>query len=188
MLRKITGIILLLIFTFCGTYAIAERGTPLNQEVLRLHVIANSDSSSDQALKLQVKDQVVKMMKAEFINLDNAEEARIRAEKQIPFIKADAEKIIREQGYNYPVEVYVGEYDFPVKSYGNIIFPAGNYPAVRIVIGDGAGKNWWCVLFPPLCMVSSSDKGLSLDTPEEAEVTFKCLELIPKGIKFGLSN
>lgn len=188
MRRKITGILLLLIFTFCGTYGIAEGDTNLKQEVLRLHVIANSDSSCDQALKLQVKDQVVKIMKKEFTNFNNAEEARNRAEEQIPFIKAQAEMVIHEQGYNYPVEVYVGEFDFPIKSYGNIIFPAGKYSAVRIVIGDGEGKNWWCVLFPPLCMVSSSDKGLSLDTPEEAQVTFKCLELIPKGIRFGLPD
>lgn len=188
MRSKITGIILLFVFTFCGTYTIAEGKKPLNQEVLRLHVIANSDSGHDQALKLQVKDEVVKIMKQEFIDFNNADQARNRAEEQIPFIKAQAERVIHERGYNYPVEVYVGEFDFPVKSYGNIIFPAGKYSAVRIVIGDGAGKNWWCVLFPPLCMVSSSDKGLSLDTSEEAQVTFKCLELFPKGIRFELSD
>lgn len=184
MLKKFTGIILIICFVFCGTFALAEGNKPLNREVLRLHVIANSDSSSDQALKLQVKDQVIKAMKAEFSALESADEARDHAIMRMPLIKAEAEKTIREQGYDYPVQVYVGEYDFPVKSYGNIIFPAGRYPAVRIVIGQGAGKNWWCVLFPPLCMVSSSEKGISLDTPEEAEVTLKCLELLPKGLKF----
>ncbi|HNX28869.1 MAG TPA: stage II sporulation protein R [Syntrophomonadaceae bacterium] len=188
MLKKISIIIILFVFTFCGTNVLAEYNTPLNKEVLRLHVIANSDSSEDQELKLQVKDHVVKMMQAEFIDLASAEEAYIQAEEQIPFIKAEAEKVIYAEGYDYPVEVYVGEYDFPVKSYGNIVFPAGNYQAVRIVIGEGTGKNWWCVLFPPLCLVASSDKGLCLDSPKEAEVTFKCLELIPKGIKFNSAD
>lgn len=184
MLKKSIGIILVICFVLCGTYALAEGNKPLNSEVLRLHVIANSDSSSDQALKLQVKDQVVKVMKAEFSDMESAEEAFAHATMRMPMIKAEAEKVVREQGYDYPVNVYVGEYDFPVKSYGNIIFPAGSYPAVRVVIGQGSGKNWWCVLFPPLCMVSSSEKGISLDTPEEAEVTLKCLELIPQGLKF----
>ena len=184
MKRKLQIILVLFIFIVGSFYSVSVNGAPLNQEVLRLHVIANSDSLEDQQLKLQVKDQLVKMMQAQFTNLNNAEAARIKAEEMIPALKAEAENIIRQEGYTYPVEVLVGEYDFPVKSYGNIVFPAGHYPAVRIIIGEGTGKNWWCVLFPPLCLVASSDKGLSLDSPEEAEVTFKCLELIPKGMKF----
>jgi len=178
-------IVLSSLFLFClgGINALAQQESLVNQDVLRLHVIANSDSIEDQQLKLMVKDRVVKLIQAEFKELNNSEEAFLLAEKKISYIKTEAEKIVHQQGYTYPVDVYVGNYDFPVKSYGNIIFPAGNYPAVKIIIGDGKGKNWWCVLFPPLCLVSSSDKGLSLDSPQEAEVTFKCLELIPKGIR-----
>lgn len=183
MLKKLIGIILIIGFVIGGTYQSAAGNNPLDKEILRLHVIANSDRSGDQALKLLVKDRVVNLMKAEFAELNNADEAESKAIKKIPRIKAEAQEVIRENGYDYPVQVTVGKYDFPVKSYGNIILPAGNYSAVRIVIGEGQGKNWWCVLFPPLCMVSSSEKGLCLDTPEEAEITFKCLELLPQGLK-----
>lgn len=188
MLKKIIAMLLLMLFSLGGTNTIAQNESSFNQEVLRLHVIANSDSDDDQQLKLLVKDRIVSLMQAEFTELNSSKEAVLLAEKRIPYIKAEAEKIVYAQGYNYPVEIYVGNYDFPVKSYGNIILPAGNYPAVRVIIGEGQGKNWWCVLFPPLCLVSSSDKGLSLDNPEEAEITFKCLELIPQGIKSKFAN
>ena len=64
-----------------------------------------------------------------------------------------------------------------------MVFPQGKYQAVRVVIGEGQGKNWWCVLFPPLCLVSSEDRGMSLNSPQEAQITFKCLELLPQGVK-----
>lgn len=158
---------------------------PLQDSVLRLHVIANSDSSEDQALKLKVKDEIVKFMRQEFKGAESEEEAVLIAKKNREEIKKMALRVIEEEGFSYPVEVYVDKFGFPVKSYGNLVFPAGEYEAVKVVIGEGEGKNWWCVLFPPLCIVSSSDKGLSLDSPEEARVTLKCLELLPKGVKFG---
>jgi len=99
-----------------------------------------------------------------------------------------AESIVASRGYDYPVAVYIGQFDFPTKSYGNVVFPQGRYEAVRVVLGEGEGKNWWCVLFPPLCMVSSSDQGLSLDSPAQAKVSLKCLELIPRGMKVKLSG
>ncbi len=185
MYKKIVGIIIILTSFGAAGLVAANQGEPLAESVLRLHVIAHSDDPADQALKLAVKDDIVTMMKPEFTGVDNANEARSAARQNIPRIKAAAEARIRANGYDYPVEVTVGEYDFPTKSYGNIIFPAGKYPAVRVIIGEGQGKNWWCVLFPPLCLVSSSDQGLSLDSPQEAQVTFKCLELLPKGVKFG---
>ncbi len=188
MIKKIIVLVSLFFFCLGGINTLAQQEPKVNQEVLRLHVIANSDSIEDQQLKLKVKDRIVKLMQVEFKELNNSEEAFLLAEQKIPDLKTEAEKIVHAEGYEYPVDVYVGNYDFPVKSYGNIIFPAGNYQAVKIIIGEGKGKNWWCVLFPPLCLVSSSDKGLSLDSPQEAEVTFKCLELIPKGIRFKLAD
>lgn len=158
---------------------------PLEDSVLRLHVIANSDNREDQALKLKVKDEIVKLMREEFKVAKSEEEAVLIAKKNREEIKKVALRVIEEEGFSYPVEVYIDKFEFPVKSYGNLVFPAGEYEAVKVVIGEGEGKNWWCVLFPPLCLVSSSDKGLSLDSPEEAKVTLKCLELLPKGVKFG---
>jgi stage II sporulation protein R len=183
MYKKLLGIIVILATVFSAGLVVAGQGEPLSQSVLRLHVIANSDDPADQALKIAVKDEIVVMMKQEFTDINNVTEAREMAEQDIPRIKALAESTIRAHGYEYQVEVKVGEYDFPTKSYGNMVFPSGKYQAVRVIIGEGQGKNWWCVLFPPLCLVSAADQGLSLSSPQQAQVTFKCLELLPKGVK-----
>ena len=188
MIKNLTTIILVLFTTLLGSYAYMACHQPLNRSVLRLHVVANSDSPADQALKLEIKDQIVTQMGKEFKDVDSAQEARRIAISKKAEIKEVAETMVASRGYDYPVEVYVGEFEFPTKSYGNLVFPQGRYEAVRVVLGEGEGKNWWCVLFPPLCMVSSSDKGLSLDSPGEAQVSLKCLELLPQGVKIKLSG
>lgn len=184
-LFAVFGIILLFVFSYVYEDI---RGTSLSEDVLRLHVIANSDDPSDQQLKLEVKDQVVAQMRGLLVDACSAEEAREIAIREIPAIKKSAEETIAARGYDYPVVVEVGQHQFPTKSYGNLVFPAGEYQAVRVIIGEGEGKNWWCVLFPPLCMVSSSDQGLSLDSPEKAEVSLKCLKFLPKGMQVTLKG
>ncbi len=187
-MKKIAVIIGIFIMIFLGSNHYYANNNALNDSVLRLHVIANSDSVDDQALKIAVKNEVVSLLKAEFAEQQDVEQARKLAIENIPRIQELAEEVIESQGYHYPVQVKVGEYMFPTKSYGNMVFPQGEYQAVRIIIGDGEGKNWWCVLFPPLCMVSDSDKGLSFDKEEEARVSLKCLELLPKGVRLKLSS
>lgn len=164
------------------------RGVSLSDDVLRLHVIANSDNPGDQQLKLKVKDEVVNLMRQTLTDVGNADEARQIAVREIPVIRENAAKIIAGEGYDYPVNIEVGQYTFPTKSYGNLVFPGGEYQAVRVIIGEGQGKNWWCVLFPPLCMVSSSDQGLSLDNPEGAKVSLKCLKFLPQGLRVTLTG
>ncbi len=186
--KKLIGIIIILTSVLLGGFIVTNQGQPLENSVLRLHVIANSDDIADQNLKLAVKDDIVAFMKDAFIDVKDAGEAERLAEQDIPLIQAVAEAKIKSLGYNYPVKVMVGEYDFPTKSYGNLVFPQGRYQAVRVIIGEGQGKNWWCVLFPPLCLVASEDDGLSLDRPEQAQVTFKCLELLPRGVTLGKIN
>jgi len=183
MLNKLATFIVLILFISSGTYIAAAQESKLSDSVLRLHVIANSDDPADQALKLAVKDEIVKFMQTEFINTTDAADAKALAQKDMLRIKAIAEDKVLASGYEYPVEVYVGECEFPTKSYGNMVFPQGKYQAVRVIIGEGKGKNWWCVLFPPLCLVSSGDRGMSLNSLQEAQITFKCLELIPQGVK-----
>ncbi len=187
-MKKITVIIGVLIIIFLGSNSYYANSNSLNNSVLRLHVIANSDSVDDQALKIAVKNEVVELLKTDFAEQQDVEQARKLATENIPRIQELAEEVIESQGYHYTVQVKVGEYMFPTKSYGNLVFPQGEYQALRIIIGDGEGKNWWCVLFPPLCMVSDSDKGLSFDKEEEAQVSFKCLELLPKGVRLKLSS
>lgn len=184
-MKKLLGIIFIITITFLGSQVLAEQNVPLENSVLRLHVLANSDTLYDQALKMEVKDQVVKYMSKEFSNINNIDEATLTAQERLTDIEQVATDVIQAHGYDYPVQVLLGKYEFPTKSYGNLIFPQGEYEAVRIIIGEGEGQNWWCVLFPPLCMVSSSDKGISMENPREATVSLKCLELIPKGVKFG---
>ncbi len=184
-MKKISAIILIISITFLGSQIIVGQNRALADSVLRFHVLANSDSPEDQNLKLEVKDHIIKYMAAEFSQTKDVNEAHRMTEEKLLDIQKEAETIIGKAGYDYPVEVVLGTFEFPTKSYGNLVFPQGDYSALRIIIGEGAGKNWWCVLFPPLCMVSSSDKGLSMDNPREAKVSLKCLELLPKGVKLG---
>ncbi|MGE5390652.1 MAG: stage II sporulation protein R [Deltaproteobacteria bacterium] len=188
MKRLLLSFLIIPLLVFGGTYLINLKDEPLADDVLRLHVIANSDDPRDQAVKLEVKDHIVAMMHRDFSKVDNAREARRLALREREDIKAEAESVLAVRGYHYPVQVYIGEFEFPTKSYGNVVLPQGEYQAVRVVLGEGQGKNWWCVLFPPLCMVSSSDKGLALSSPQEAEVSLKCLELLPRGMQVKITR
>lgn len=124
--------------------------------VFRLHVIANSDSKEDQELKLKVRDELLSYMN--IISEDSAskqEAMQIANEHKEEFTQI-AEKVIKENGYNYTVNVQVGKADFPTKYYGDITLPAGTYDALKVQIGEAKGQNWWCVMFPPLCFVDVS--------------------------------
>ncbi len=123
------------------------------QDIIRFRVIAASDRASDQALKLKVRDAVLELLKPDLQDAPDEEAAAAVIERSLPRIREVAEKTVREEGLSSPVRVSWGITDFPMKAYGPVIFPAGKYQALKIVIGDGEGKNWWCVLFPPLCYV-----------------------------------
>lgn len=155
-------------------------------ELIRFHVIANSDSFADQTLKLHVRDVVVAEMKKKF----SATNSRQEAEKIVITNMSDIERIAQEQVYQegkeYPVEVVMGDFYFPAKSYGNLTLPAGDYHAVRIIIGEGKGQNWWCVLFPPLCFVDSvqtrekneAAQGLKVFEKDNVEFRLKCVDIL----------
>ena len=124
--------------------------------VFRLHVIANSDSKEDQELKLKVRDELLSYMNIISENSASKQEAmQIANEHKEEFIQI-AEKVIKENGYNYTVNVQIGKADFPTKYYGDITLPAGTYDALKVQIGEAKGQNWWCVMFPPLCFVDVS--------------------------------
>ncbi len=124
--------------------------------LIRFHVRANSDSKEDQALKLKVKDRVVKYLEEELKQADTLDGARNILYYGIGEIEEIALSVIREEGFDYPVKVYFENDYFPLKTYGDMVFPAGEYEAFRIDIGGSEGKNWWCVLYPPLCFVDST--------------------------------
>lgn len=140
------------------TYAKVTQSS-IAKSVLRLHVIANSDQEADQALKLAVRDRVLREAQSLFENSASAEESATIAAKNKEFLEEIARSEIKNQGQNYNVSVEVGEFPFPVKFYEDIMLPSGRYMAVRIVIGEGEGENWWCVMYPPMCAID----GVTMD-------------------------
>ena len=131
-------------------------GEDLENSVIRLHVLANSDSAEDQALKLRVRDRILKDGRELFKNAKSEEEARSILSENRDFLENSARDEIFSAGYDYPVAVNMGKYDFPMKVYENYAFPSGEYEAVRVEIGKAEGQNWWCVMFPPLCFVDGT--------------------------------
>jgi len=132
------------------------------EQLLRLHVVANSDSEEDQALKRQVRDKVVAKTYLLFRHAKNAQEAKVIAQQNLSVIRDIAQEEVKRAGKPYAVKAEIGNFAFPAKNYGSLNLAAGNYQALRVVIGSGSGKNWWCVLFPPLCFIDA-ENGLALD-------------------------
>ena len=124
--------------------------------VFRLHVIANSNRKEDQELKLKVRDELLSYMNIISKDSTSKQEAMQIANEHKEEFTQIAEKVIKENGYNYTVNVQIGKADFPTKYYGDITLPAGTYDALKVQIGEAKGQNWWCVMFPPLCFVDVS--------------------------------
>lgn len=150
----------LLIWILCGIYLVLQREEhtlamqqDLAEQVVRFHVLAASDSAHDQALKLLVKNAVLEYMSEPLNRCETASEALALLEEHTDDILRVARSVIAENGASYPVTAGIREVYFPVKSYGDITLPAGMYTAYQIIIGEGKGQNWWCVLYPPLCFI-----------------------------------
>ncbi|WP_170292096.1 stage II sporulation protein R [Heliobacterium mobile] len=120
--------------------------------LLRLHVIAPSDDPADQALKLKVRDEILAYVDPLLADCHSVEESREVVLQHLDEIQKKAEERVQQEGYNYSVAPQVGRFQFPKKVYGHLVAPAGEYEALRVVIGEGKGANWWCVLYPPLCL------------------------------------
>ena len=153
----LTCLLLAFLFTMAGQRqsdeAMAARIAP---EILRFHVLANSDSDEDQQLKLRVRTLLLDSMYeklGENASLDDTKEY-VLANKDS--LEQEAEDYMKAEGYDYPAHMEVTECYFPTKTYGDMVFPCGTYDAVRVEIGKGKGHNWWCVLYPPLCFVDST--------------------------------
>ncbi len=145
---------LLFIYTLiCSISYVNAISTDLQKSVFRLHVIANSDSEDDQNLKLKVRDNVLRYMNTLCSKTTSKEEAIEIATIHLNEFKEIALNTIKENGYNYNVDISIDNVFFPTKTYGDISLPEGYYDALRIKIGKAEGKNWWCVMFPPLCFV-----------------------------------
>ena len=128
------------------------------ESVVRLHVLANSDSDEDQALKLRVRDAILSYVSPKVIDSNSREEAIEILQGELENINKEAKRVVFEQGYEYNVEVTLTLEDYPTRNYESMSFPSGQYVSLRVLIGEAEGQNWWCVLFPPLCLSAASDK------------------------------
>ena len=137
------------------------------QNIIRFHVRANSDSDSDQQLKLKVKNEVTVLLQPMLTNSDSVEQSRNIIAQHMQDIKDTALDTIHNEGYSYDVNVYFEKSYFPMKSYADVTFPPGEYEAFRIDIGDAYGRNWWCVLYPPLCFVDAVYGELPKESKEQ---------------------
>lgn len=178
------AMLILSAFLSFGLTAAADKGVVFDEEIIRLHVIANSDSRSDQVLKLKVRDAVLEAAHEDFENKTEITSAKAAVEKNLDKIKSAAEQTVNALGYDYDIEVQWGIFDFPVKTYGNMTFPAGKYRGVRVIIGEGKGQNWWCVMFPPLCFVNETTAYVPKESADEIiknpeyKIKFKIEEMI----------
>lgn len=139
-----------------GMFSLQEQ-QQLADKVVRLHVIANSDEEADQELKLKVRDQIIGRATEILEASADRNDAAQRLSAALPELRSAAAEEIAAQGYEYDVTASLEETEFPTKEYDGFTLPAGEYLALRVVIGEGQGHNWWCVVFPPLCTASTSD-------------------------------
>ena len=168
-----------------------QRQDALEQKMIRLHVIANSDTDEDRELKLQVRDDVLAQATKILESSDNMAQAEKKISAALPEIENTAAAEITARGYDYPVAARLEETEFPTKEYDGFSLPGGKYLALRVIIGEGKGHNWWCVVYPPLCTTAATDlpktaiaaglgeDDLSLITEENTgyELKFRSLEL-----------
>ena len=163
-------LVLFSIFVFVSALSYVNAvSEDISESVFRLHVIANSDSQEDQNLKYKVRDKILEYMNEISIDCSSKEEVIALAKENQEKFQDIAKKVIKENGYDYDVNVSIGNYEFPTKNYSDISLPSGNYDALRIEIGDAVGQNWWCVMFPPLCFVDVT----SGVVPDESKETIK---------------
>lgn len=160
-LRKLAAALLCALIFTSGLTAYSDSiGEELSEGIVRLHIIANSDSDIDQGVKIKVRDAVLSKM----AELEGKEEAKDHLEE----FEAIANEVLKENGFSYTASAEYGNFEFPTKYYDNFALPKGNYDAVRIKLGAARGRNWWCVLFPPLCYVDAATE----DADELLKETF----------------
>ena len=151
--------------------------TEIYDSVIRLHVLANSDSEEDQALKLLVRDAILETTGPLLLDCANQAEAQCVLESNREKLAAAAKEVIEREGYEYPVTVEFDLEQYPTRSYDSFCFPAGEYLSLRVWIGEAEGQNWWCCLFPPLCL------GASTVPRQDAEEAFVDVGLTPNQYK-----
>lgn len=174
---------LLLALILCATLNItsfSQQCNTIRTKMLRMHVIANSDSEIDQRLKLTVRDAVLEKGKEIFNGSVTAESAKEKIIPFIPELENEALSVIKKEGFDYPVKITVEKEYFATRTYENsVTLPAGDYMAVKVIIGEGKGHNWWCVMFPPMCLPASEAECDISDVLSDEET-----EIVTNGNKY----
>ena len=152
------AIVILLVTMMALSFLPVHGERSIYDTVVRLHVLANSDSEADQALKLKVRDAVLEVSASMVEDCATQAEAVEALTAHLTDLEAAASAVIAAEGYDYPVTVLLGEEDYPTRTYESCAFPAGTYVSLRVLIGEAEGQNWWCCLFPPLCLSAATAK------------------------------
>lgn len=163
---SVAAIFISLYSAFSFTYFVNGAGS-VKSDVVRLHILANSDSEIDQDIKLQVRDALLSQnteILSEGVNKDNAH--MYFAESKLRLLET-ANRVLRENGFSYDAKITLEEEYFETRQYGTLTFPAGEYLSLKVILGEGKGHNWWCVMFPPLCVPAADDVDVSEDTAKE---------------------
>ena len=169
------GIVVAILFSIC---AFAKTSEEIRSDVLRLHVIANSDTSVDQNLKLRLRDYILQEGKDIFNGSVNVENAVEKIEPVLPELEKSAKAFVNQAGFDYDVKISLSNEYFTTRTYETVTLPAGKYLALRVVIGSGEGHNWWCVMFPPMCVPAADKKDEIENVFSEKEI--KLVESKPK--------
>ncbi len=163
------SLLLVLYIFICANNYVQVVSADISNSVFRLHVIANSNSKEDQNLKYKVRDKLLDYMNSLCININSKEEAISLVQAHKKEFENIALEVIHEEGFDYCVNINIGNFEFPTKTYGDISLPAGMYDALRVEIGNASGQNWWCVMFPSLCFIDISSGVVEEDSKELLE-------------------
>ena len=160
------------------------------ENLIRFHVLANSDSEEDQALKLKVRDKVISYLKPKLEDSESISQSEKIILNEKDKLMDICKETIKQNGYNYDVSINLGYSKFPTKQYSSVVLPAGEYKSLEIIIGKGQGKNWWCVMFPPLCFVDEQNNVIDKETDEKLKkvLTKDEYELIVEKDKKNINN
>ena len=189
----ITAFVICVMLGLCAE-GMSRENDGIRKNALRLHVKANSDTKADQQLKLAVRDAILAQAGKAFSTATTKEQAKLICEESLEKIEAIAENEMRKRGYSYSAHAQISDKFFTTKDYGEFTFPAGVYTALTVELGSGEGQNWWCVLFPPLCLTDGvfseeeneklydagfSEKDITVITEKktEYEIKFKIVEI-----------
>ena len=168
-MKKIILVFITTMVFVCNSIANYSKSinTGLANNMIRLHVVANSNSKNDQLLKLKIRDKILEYTNELLKDSQNIDQTQYIISQNLDNISNLVKTYMKENNINYDVNLRLGEFPFPTKTYGDVILPAGEYQALKVLIGEAKGNNWWCVLFPPLCFIDATHGQLSEDAKQK---------------------